>query len=429
MAFYWRIRRLKSNHAAHIAERLLDLRAGLRRQVTEKENVGELKVATWNLMHFGGSGGYKRSTESLQFIAEIIDHFDLVSIQEVKRDLKQLKSLLKDFLGDDWDYVVSDTTEGDAGNDERMAVLYRRERVRFSRVAGEIVLPPIKGETGVVQPRQLARTPYYLGFQAGWFKFKLCSVHIHYGAKGGEDKDIRIEEIDRLAKQLRTRSDDERKREIKFAKQKKWDTTPSAANFILLGDFNIHEGSKSKAALTDNGFDIPDDIDKLPTSTGKKREPFDQIAVRIKDKRFKQGAGGVFDYRDFVYRDGDSEFYRTVSKSHVAKLKDREKALKAMPETKLEQAGKKREKAQKEPDPTKAAKLTAAADKLEKDSKELAEKLKDKVFLEQYLAEGVNDYFKRFYRKNQISDHLLLWTSFKIDYANDYLKELASSGS
>lgn len=429
MAFYWRLRRLKPKHTAHIADRLLALRTGLREQVTEKENVGELKIATWNLMHFGGGGGYKRSTESLQYIAEIIDHFDLVSIQEVKRDLKQLKTLLKDFLGDDWDYVVSDTTEGDAGNDERTAVLYRRERVRFSRVAGEIVLPPIKTKAGVEQPRQLARTPYYLGFQAGWFKFKLCSVHIHYGAKDGKDRAVRIEEIDRLAKQLMTRSDDERARERKFAKEKGWDTTPSAANFILLGDFNIHKGSESKTALTDNGFDIPDDIDKLPTNTGAHREPFDQIAVRIKDTRFKQGAGGVFDYRKFVYRDGDSEFYRTLSKTHVAKLKEREKTLKARPKTKLEQAGKKREKAKKLADPAKAQKLTAAADQLEKDATELAKQMKDKTFLAKYLADDIKQYFKRYYRKNQISDHLLLWTSFKIDYANDYLKELASPDS
>ncbi len=429
MALYWRLRRLKSSHSAHVADRLLDLRAGLRQQVTNKDNVGELKVATWNLMHFGAGGGYKRSTESLQYIAEIINHFDLVSIQEVKRDLKQLKTLLNDFLGDDWDYLVSDTTEGDAGNDERMAVLYRRGRVRFSRVAGEIVLPPIKSATGVQHPRQLARTPYYLGFQAGWFKFKLCSVHIHYGAKDGQDKALRIEEIDQLAKQLKKRSDDERKREIRFAKDRGWDTTPSASNFILLGDFNIHEGSMSKTALTDNGFEIPDDIDRLPTNTGKSREPFDQIAVRIKDTRFKQGAGGVFDYRDFVYRDGDSDFYRTLSKTHVEKLKEREKTLKAKPKTQLEQARKKREKAKLESNPAKAKKLTDAADKLEADSKELAELMKDKTFLENYLAQDINDYFKQYYRKNQISDHLLLWTSFKIDYADDYLRELASNGS
>ena len=73
-----------------------------------------------------------------------------------------------------------------------------------------------------------------------------------------------------------------------------------------------------RGALTGNGFNVPEDIEKVYTNTGATREPFDQIAVRIKDKRFKQGAGGVFDYRDYIYRDGptgpgsalDSDFYR-----------------------------------------------------------------------------------------------------------------------
>ena len=432
MAFYWRIRRLAKNHRQHVAKRLLDLRVGLRTEVTQKEGAGELKIATWNLMHFGGSGGYKRSTESLQYIAEIIDHFDLVSIQEVKRDLKQLKLLLKEFLGNEWDYVVSDTTQGDAGNDERMAVLYRKERVRFSREAGEIVLPPINTDSGTVNPRQLARTPFYLAFQAGWFKFKLCSVHIHYGAKSGADRTLRIQEIDQLTKQLRSRSDDERKQELKYAKSKNYDTTPSAANYIVLGDFNIHQGSPSKEALTDNGFKVPEDIEKVYTNTGATRQPFDQIAVRIKDKRFKQGAGGVFDYRKYIYRDGpdergvmrDSDFYRTVNKTHVNKLKEKETAIKHEPDTNREKAAKKREKAVSA-SATKAKKLDKNADKLDEAANQLEENFKDQAFLENYISRGINAYFRKYYRKNQISDHLLLWTSFKIDYANNYLEKLS----
>ncbi len=436
MAYYWKIRGLTPKHRRHVAERLLALRAGLREQVTEKKDVGELKIATWNLMHFGGGRGYKRSTESLLYIAEIIDHFDLVAIQEVKRDLKQLEALLKTYLGQEWDYVVSDATEGSAGNDERMAVLYRKERVLFSREAGEIVLPPVKGQSGVVNPRQLARSPFYLGFQAGWFKFKLCSVHIHYGAKSGKDRKLRIEEIQSLAQQLRTRSDDERKREIKYFKKKKYDTTPSAANYVLLGDFNIHENSPAKPALTDNGFDVPDDIEKVYTNTGATREPFDQIAVRIKDKRFKQGAGGVLDYREFIYRDGpsdpgvilDSDFYRTLSKTHVEKLKEHEEKLTNQPASKRESAAKKRAKAKTQPT-AKAKKLIEQAAKLESDAKALEMKLKDKTFLEKYLSDGMNKYFTNYYRKNQISDHLLLWTSFKIDYANNYLEKLVKDAS
>ncbi len=131
------------------------------------------------------------------YIAEIIDHFDLVSIQEVKRDLRQLDELVKKHLGDNWDYIVSDTTEGRAGNDKLMAILFRKDRVKFARMAGEIVLPPdaavvdaanIEPDEKLSSHRQFARTLYYLSFQADWFKFKLCSVHIHYGAKGGKHK-------------------------------------------------------------------------------------------------------------------------------------------------------------------------------------------------------------------------------------------------
>lgn len=378
MAYYWKLRRFKEQHRQHVADRLLALRNGLRQQITEKDNVGELKIATWNLMHFGGAGGYKRTTESLMYIAEIIDHFDLVSIQEVKRDLRQLDELVKKHLGDHWEYIVSDTTEGRAGNDERMAVLYRKDRVKFTRMAGSIVLPP---ESAVVdaadlenpdakqaQHRQMARAPYYLSFQADWFKFKLCSVHIHYGAKGGNHKKIRAAEIAKLAQLLKKRSDDEREHEIKFANKMKWDTVPSAANYILLGDFNIHKTADdlSKNALVNNGFEVPDDIDELSTNTGKKEEPFDQIALRLNDARFSQGAGGVFDYRRFIYRPKDSEFYwKTV----------------------------------------KVDKLVQRAKKNGNNS------------------EDISKYFSSYYRKNQISDHLLLWTSFKIDYADAYLKK------
>lgn len=385
MAFYWKLRRLKAFHRKHVAERLLALRNALRKQVIEKENVGELKVASWNLMHFGGGGSYKRSSESLQYIAEIIDHFDLVSIQEVKRDLSQLKTLLRSYLGPDWDYIVSDVTEGDAGNDERMAVLYRKEKVQFNRMAGEIVLQPeenIATAAGLEEDaklgghRQLARTPYFLGFQAGWFRFKLCSVHIHYGAKGGMDRKVRAAEIAQLAKLLKKRSDDEREREVKYAKVKNYDLTPSGANYILLGDFNIHNSSDDIClrALDDNGFNVPMDIKNLSTNTGKEGEPFDQIAFRLHDARFEQGAGGVFDYRKYIYRPRDSEFY--WKRVGIKKLITR---------------------ANKNANATESEKI-----------------------------EEVKEYMSRYYRKHQISDHLLLWTSFKIDYADHYLDELTN---
>ena len=377
MANYWPIRRLKTpEHRRHVAERLLDLREVLRKEVTEKPGAGEFKVATWNLMHFGGKGSYRRQSESLLYIAQIIDHFDLVAIQEVKEDLDQLDDLVETYLGGSWDYIVSDTTEGDAGNDERMAVLYKKSCVEFDRLAGEIVLPAelaIANAAGLAEDsefkdhRQLARTPYYLAFQAQWFKFKLCSVHIHYGDRSGRDREIRAAEIARLARLLTDRSDKERKREIAYLKALKWDTTPSTANYILLGDFNIHSGRNdiAKRALVENGFSVPHDIAALSTNTGREGHPFDQIAFRLNDDRFTQGAGGVFDFRPVVYRREDTEFYwKTLGIKSLVKRGNK---------------------------PGNA-------------------------------AEDISDYLTTYYCRQQMSDHLLLWTSFRIDYAEDYLK-------
>ena len=91
----------------------------------------------------------------------------------------------------------------------------------------------------------------------------------------------------------------------------------------------------------------------------------------------------------------------------------------------LEQAKKKKDKA-KTATADKAKKLLEQAVKLEAESSKLTDILKEEKSREKYLSKEINSYFKDFYRKHQISDHLLLWTSFKIDYANDYLKELKS---
>jgi hypothetical protein len=79
-------------------------------------------------------------------------------------------------------------------------------------------------------------------------------------------------------------------------------------NYILLGDFNIvspqHETMK---ALVDKGFVVPDAI-----SGDRVRPPghhfYDQIAVRVKDKRFKVTGSVLVDVFASVFRDADEDF-------------------------------------------------------------------------------------------------------------------------
>ena len=225
-----------------IAARLAAIREAMQhhpqmpnQSVPNKNATDTLLLATWNLQAFDGGDADGRTDESYWYIAEIVSHFDLIAIQEVGANLGALEKL-KYRLGGTWNYVVSDVTEGKAGNKERLAFLFDRRKIRFSGVAGEIVIPPVEGAHGktIAPSNQLVRTPTIVGFEAGWFRFMLSTVHIVWG-KGVEEHPNRVAEIQSLASFLKDRSED------KHA----W-----SQNLILLGDFNIFNAEPSNAAFS-----------------------------------------------------------------------------------------------------------------------------------------------------------------------------------
>ena len=225
-----------------VAGRLADIREMMRnhphgpaRSVPNRNATDTLLLATWNIKEFGGGESDKRTDESYWYIAEIISHFDLIAIQEVGGDLGALNKVAAR-LGATWNYVVTDVTFGTAGNQERLAFLFDRRKIRFSGVAGEVVIPPEEDEHGntITPANQLARTPNIVGFEAGWFRFMLSTVHIIWG-KGVEEHPQRVAEIEALAKFLKERSEDK---------------AASSQNLILLGDFNIFSATPSNAAFS-----------------------------------------------------------------------------------------------------------------------------------------------------------------------------------
>lgn len=106
---------------------------------TKPRNNKSIKIATWNLREFGGSKYFGRDYEALYYIGEIISHFDLVALQEIRGNLKEFNSLRK-ILGPDWSFIGTDVTDGYAGNGERMIFVYNRKKVNFKHIAGEISL-------------------------------------------------------------------------------------------------------------------------------------------------------------------------------------------------------------------------------------------------------------------------------------------------
>lgn len=350
------------------AERLLAMRRRLS-DLRARRNDGNLLLATWNIRDFD-SNKFKfgpRLPETFYYLAEIVSCFDLVAVQEVDRDLAPLDRLMR-ILGHEWDYIVTDTTEGRGGNNERMAFLYNKEKVWFRKIAGEVVLPDgqlvvspkkvkVDGESVETEAgQQFARSPFLVAFQAGWFRFSLCTVHIYYGKESGPQLRRRIDEIKRLVKFFADRQD--------VASRQEKDRRGDVENYVLLGDFNVvspeHE---TMAALQGKGFVVPEPIDGDKVRR-KGMHFYDQIAVRVKDPRFEVGSGGIVDIFEDVFRDEDLETYKQY-----------------MPE--------------KDPEDGQFAARTAES-------------------------------LYRKWRTWQMSDHSPLWIEVKTDFTDTYLQEIAA---
>jgi endonuclease/exonuclease/phosphatase family metal-dependent hydrolase len=310
MPFYYDFEQWRRDHppvtgdrralnTARAARGLLALRAtlddsGHLNHVPAKTTHESLLIATWNIQAFGASRRYE---ESLFYIAEVLSRFDLIAVQEVKQSLEDLETV-RTLLGPWWRYVVSDVTFGDEGNEERLAFLFDARKVKFSGVAGELVLPPVQDSDGNDVPvRQFARTPMLAGFRSGWFDFMLATVHLIWGEEAA-DHPVRVHEVAQLARHFAARS----------TARGSW-----SRNLILLGDFNIFAPrGRAVQALESAGFRIPLGRESLrATNVGLEGRFYDQIAYRFAGR---PGVAplrtGVVDPFDAVFTDAQFELYR-----------------------------------------------------------------------------------------------------------------------
>lgn len=149
MPFYTSLRIFKKdgqmarNKKRRVAANLRKLRSALADHLADsgctKGPHSTVKIATWNLREFGAGKFGGRDYEPLYYIAEIISHFDIVALQEIRADLTEFNHLLR-ILGSEWDFIATDVTDGDAGNGERMVFLFNRRQVSFRNIAGELTL-------------------------------------------------------------------------------------------------------------------------------------------------------------------------------------------------------------------------------------------------------------------------------------------------
>lgn len=274
--------------AGWIARHLQDLRTQLRNQILERREANSLIIGSWNIKHF--DGGRPRLPESFHYIAEIIDHFDICALQEVKNVWAVAR--LKNLLGPNWDYFINDSSDVGRGNNERMAYLYNKEKVHFRNLIGELMFD----QRDLTGDEPVSRAPFFASFQAGWFRFTLCSAHI--ASKDEAGRPSRAEEIGLVAAELTSRS-------------KKEDEV-----YVFLGDMNTDDREHPAfKALEENGFSVPD----FPASNSTGEKYFDLIAFAGPEDVSNRLQFGVVNFFDSVFKDTEKAAYEPLSKA----MKDR----------------------------------------------------------------------------------------------------------
>ncbi|ETI45638.1 hypothetical protein F441_09807 [Phytophthora nicotianae CJ01A1] len=205
--------RVKSDETFHICR---EIESDIRENIFPmwNHNNGDnraLIVASWNIRNISR----RKEVFLLQRIADTLDEFDIVALQEV-RDLIVLKRLKTMLPG--WDYVVSEPvgrkSPGTKKRVERYAFFYRRSVVRLVEKCWLL-----EGSSEV-----FTRLPCVATFrskkESGLPKLELAlmNVHVSFGEK--ESRHAEIVEINRLANELSA-------------------SVPNKRKVLVLGDFNL----------------------------------------------------------------------------------------------------------------------------------------------------------------------------------------------
>ncbi len=256
-------------------------------KVAKRQIDENLLLATWNIQQFSE----KKSWRAIKYMADIIERFDIIAIQELKSDLRGLSKLLEVLPGD-YRLLVSDVT----GNTERFAFLYDARTVKATGLVSEITLDiDTQTHTGF----QLHRVPYCASFRAARFDFTVVSVHIFESNSDFREKEIAVlaQEIVRLSKREHTKVVDR--------------------DFFVVGDFNIvKEGDRFFKALVDAGFQLPAPLDTIKTNFAR-TNTFDKISwVNRPDFKFS-GQANVIPFSKVLFQDKNPKGGKAEISDHL----------------------------------------------------------------------------------------------------------------
>ena len=162
----------------------LDLLGASVGQVVPPKGDRNLLIGTWNLRAFGEvtptwaateQDTPKRDWRAVACIAYVVRRFDVVAVQEVRRNTKALPGPAR-AARPDLRLIISDVTEGDPGNGERLCSSTTASGCGRRGWSARSCCPPEADG-----PTQFARTPYAVSVHRPDVEFILTTVHVLWG--------------------------------------------------------------------------------------------------------------------------------------------------------------------------------------------------------------------------------------------------------
>jgi len=267
------------------------------REIPDK-TANKLLLGSWNIANLGLQ---VRTRDHYKLIAEILDWFDIIAVQEVNDNLEGLRAIESE-LPSKYSLIFSDK----GGNNERSAFIYDNSIINQLELVAELSIPPkdhkdIKLKGVDSKFTGFDRNPYLCSFQWKNETFILITVHLFSGGTARHDLERRALEAYAVGR---------------FADLRNGSKNAFSKNIIALGDFNIpmiEKGDVVYEALIKRGLLLPEHSTKVYSNISNDKM-YDQIAFlpSIKSKVVKHG---VFDYDEVIF----SELWQNDTEANFKK--------------------------------------------------------------------------------------------------------------
>lgn len=299
-----------------------------RRKVPKSRN-NRLLLASWNIANLGAQG---RTPNAKKLIAHIMKRFDLIAVQEVNDEFRTFAKIVK-LMGGGFDFVMTDT----AGNNERLAYVFRKSKVTPTSLFGELALRPREypkrtvkvkwtDANGIARVDRFAkhrfvpfdRNPFIGSFKSGKIEFVLANVHLYFGKFQNSKKKAEREKYARRVLEIHALA--------KWADRRKNKATTYDKDIILIGDMNVPAMQKTESTykeLIKYGWKPVQYTSKTGGSNLGNDKTYDQMVFAPSSQKIRVTAQGVFDFDNAAFKSLWEKLSKQLPKSKTVGLFNR----------------------------------------------------------------------------------------------------------